>query len=158
MASYDRKFHIETPSWEKITRRTLDVADPRLLNPVETAVVPFIDGELVQHDANFKFVRALNADAPSYFVIDERGDYGVQGSRKLSVAYLGAFIADTIVFNPAGITLNSPVKLGTVNNADIGSVNRSGLIAQAGTNLIVGYAIRLPGANRGLLRFHKTLG
>lgn len=158
MASYDRKFHVVTPSWEKLTRRSLDVADPRLLNPVETSVVPFIDGELVQRDATDKFIRAANEDAPSYFIIDERGDYGVQGSRKLSVMYMGAFEADTIVFAPAGLVLHTALKVGTVNNASVGSVNRAGLVAQGGTGLILGYVTRLPAINKGLLRFHKTLG
>jgi hypothetical protein len=158
MASYDRQFEIVTPSWEKLTRRSLDVADPRILNPVETAVVPIIDGELVQRDATDKFIRGANEDAPSYFVIDERGDYGVQGSRKLSVLYMGAFEADSIVFAPAGLALHTAVKLGTVNNAASGSVNRAGLVAHGGTGLVLGYVTRLPTINGGRLRFHKTLG
>jgi hypothetical protein len=157
MANYDRKFHIHTP-WEKLWRRPLDVADRDLLTPNPAGKVPFIPGELVQLNASYQFVRGTDDTAPSYFVIDDRGDTGPQMSRKLTVVFTGTFEADTIVFDAALTTVGVALKLGTVNNADVGSVNRAGLIAQGGTDLVIGYVTRVAAANGGLLRFHKTLG
>lgn len=157
MASYDRKFELLTP-WEKVWRRPLDVADKDLLTPNPVGKVPFIPGELVQLNATYQFVRATTDTIPSYFVIDDRGDTGVQMSRKLTVIFTGSFEADTIVFADTLTTLGTALKVGTVNNAAVGSVNRAGLVAQGGTGVILGYITRVAAANGGRLRFHKTLG
>jgi hypothetical protein len=156
MANYDRKFEIVRPSLDKLTRASLELANPLLAGPTPASGVPFIPGELVTFDATYKLIRATVDTAPSYFVIDDRGDTGVQASRKLSVVMLGTFEADTIVFDTTLTTLFTPVKLGTVNNATIGGVNRSGLVDQAGSGIILGYITRVAASNGGRLRFHKT--
>jgi hypothetical protein len=156
MASFDRQFEVVRPSLDKLTRATLEVADTRLLDPNETAVVPFIDGEFVQEDAAYQWVRASVATRLSHAIIEWRGDYGVQASRKLSVLRLGSYEADTIVFDAALTTLGAAVQLGTVNNAAVGSVNRAGLIASAG-GLVIGYITRVAANNGGRLRFLQTL-
>jgi hypothetical protein len=155
MASFDRQFEVVRPSLDKLTRMSLEVADTRLLDPNETAVVPFIDGEFAQVDANYQWVRAADAARPSSAIIEWRGDYGVQAARKLSVLRCGGYEADTIVFDAALTTLGAGLGLGTVNNAAVGSVNRAGLIAVGG-NLIIGYVTRVAANNGGRLRFLQT--
>lgn len=157
MASYDRKFQVVQPSLDKLSRKPLEVADIRLLDPYNTAVVPLIQGELMQVDSTYKWARASNAAAPSFFNIEDRGDFGVQASRKLSVIMGGgAFECDTVVYNVALTTVGAAVQLGTVNNTLSGSVNRSGLIASAG-GLVIGYVMKPAATNGGLLRILQTL-
>jgi len=157
MASYDRKFEVIQPTLDRLVRKPLEVADPRLLDPTNTAVVPFIPGELVQLDSLYKWVRASAAAAPSYFTISDRGDFGVQASRKLSaIMGGGAFECDTIVYNTALVAVGAALQLGTVNNSLSGSVNRAGLVASAG-GLVLGYITRPAATNGGLLRILQTL-
>lgn len=156
MASYDRKFEIVRPSLDRLSRHPLEVADVRLLNPTATAVVPLIDGELVQTNSENKWVRAATVAAPSFFVIEDRGDYGVQASRKLAALMGPTFLADTIVYDTALNTLHAAVQLGTVNNSLSGSLARAGLVASAG-GLVIGYIMRLPATNGGRLQFIQTM-
>jgi len=156
MASYDRKFEIVRPSLDRLNRHPLEVADTRLIDPSNTVVVPLIDGELVQNNSENKWLRATTAAAPSFFVIEDRGDYGVQASRKLSALMGPTFLADTIVYDTALTTLGAAVQLGTVNNSLSGSVARAGLVASAG-GLIVGYVMRLAAVNGGRLQFIQTM-
>lgn len=157
MASYDRKFAVVQPTLDRLSRKTLEVSDTRLLDPNNVAVVPLIDGELVFVDATYKWIRATDAAKPSFFTIEDRGDYGVQASRKLSaIMGGGAFECDTIVYNTGLTTLGAGVQLGTVNNSLSGSVNRSGLIASAG-GLVIGYVMRTAATNGGLLRILQTM-
>ncbi|RLA42221.1 MAG: hypothetical protein DRQ64_00090 [Gammaproteobacteria bacterium] len=155
MASFDRQFEVVRPSLDKLTRMSLEVADGRLLDPSNTAVVPFIDGEFAQEDATYKWVRAADFARPSSAILEWRGDTGVQASRKLSVLRVGGYEADTIVFDPALTTLGAAVQVGVVNNAASGSVNRAGLIASGG-GLILGYITRVSASNGGRLRFLQT--
>lgn len=155
MASYDRQFEVVRPSLDKLTRMNLEVADTRLLDPTNTVVVPFIDGEFAQEDATYKWVRASDAARPSHAILEWRGDMGVQASRKMSVIRCGGYEADTLVFLDTLTTLGAALGLGTVNNAAIGSVNRAGLIA-AGANLPIGYITRTAATNGGRLRFLQT--
>lgn len=155
MASYDRKFEIILPTLDRLSRMPLEVADLGLLNPQSTSPVPLIDGELVTVDATFKWARATDASKPSFFSIEDRGDYGVQASRKLSAITSPGmnFWADTVVFDTALVTLGQAVMLGTVNNTLSGSVNRAGLIAHTGTNFKLGWVMRLAAVNGNRLRF-----
>lgn len=157
MASYDRKFEVVQPTLDRLVRKPLEVADVRLLDPTNTAVVPLIDGELVFMDSTYKWARASNAAHPSFFAIEDRGDTGVQASRKLSaIMGGGAFEADTIVYATALTTLGAAVQLGTVNNTLSGSVNRAGLVASAG-GLILGYVTKVAANNGSRLRILQTL-
>lgn len=158
MASYDRKFEVIQPSLDRLVRKPLEIADVRLLDPTNTAVVPLIPGELVQVTSEYKFNRASSASQPSFFSVEDRGDYGVQASRKLSaIMGGGAFECDTIVYNTGLTSVGAAVQLGTVSNTLSGSVNRSGLIASAG-GLVIGYVLRPAATNGGtLLRILQTL-
>jgi hypothetical protein len=157
MASYDRKFAVVQPSLDQLSRKPLEVADVQLLNPNSVSPVPLIDGELVFVDSTYKWARATDATKPSFFTIEDRGDYGVQASRKLSaIMGGGAFECDTIVYDTGLTTLGAGVGQGTVNNTLSGSVNRSGLVAVS-TNVLIGYITRLPANNNGLLRIIQTL-
>jgi hypothetical protein len=157
MASYDRKFEVIQPTLDRLVRKPLEVADLRLLDPTNTVVVPLIPGELVFLDSTYKWIRATDAAKPSFFSIEDRGDYGVQASRKLSaIMGGGAFECDTIVYNTAIVTVGAAVQLGTVNNSLSGTVNRAGLVASAG-GLVLGYVTRPAATNGGLLRILQTL-
>lgn len=159
MASYDRKFEVIQPTLDRLVRKTLEVEDLRLLDPTGGggAVVPLIQGELVQLTSVYKFARASSPTVPSFFSIEDRGDLGPQASRKLSVIMGGgAFEADTIVYNTGLTTLGAAVQMGTVNNALSGSLARAGLVASAG-GIVLGYVTRTASLNGGLLRILQTL-
>jgi hypothetical protein len=159
MSSFDRKFEIVLPTLDRLSRMPLEVNDLGLINPQGTSPVPLIDGELVFLSSTGKYIRATDPTVPSFFVIEDRGDYGVQASRKMS-AVIGphGFVANTLVFDPVTVTtLGQALMLGTVNNAAVGSVNRAGLVAQTGTNRRLGFVLRLPATNRNLLQFISAM-
>lgn len=157
MASYDRKFEVVQPTLDRLVRKPLEASDPLLLNPLSTSPVALIQGELVQIDGTYKWIRATDAAKPSFFSIEDRGDYGVQASRKLSaIMGGGAFECDTIVYNTALVTVGAACQFGVVNNSLSGSVNRAGLVASAG-GIILGYITRPAATNGGLLRILQTL-
>jgi hypothetical protein len=156
MATFDRKFEIIQPTLDRLMRKPLEVANLGLLNPTGTVPVPLIDGEIVQVDASYKWARGTDATKPGFFCIEDRGDYGVQASRKLSAILGPTFEADTVVFDDVGIvTLGMALMAGTVNNALSGSVARWGLIPAA-VGITLGYVTRLPAGNGGRLRFIQT--
>lgn len=156
MATFDRKFDIIQPTLDRLMRKPLEVANLGLLNPTGTSPVPLIDGEIVQMDASYKWARGTDATKPGFFCIEDRGDYGVQASRKLSAILGPTFEADTVVFDDVGIvTLGMALMAGAVNNALSGSVARWGLIP-AGVGITLGYVTRLPASNGGRLRFIQT--
>lgn len=159
MAAYDRKFEIITPSLDRVPRASVEVADAQLLNPLSTSPVALIDGELVTYDATGKLIRASSATVPAFFCIDDRGDYGVQASRKLSFCATPGqgFVANTIVFDPALNSLGAALMGGAVNAASVGSLARWGLIAHTGSNIKLGFVLKLPAINRGLLQFISAL-
>ena len=158
MASFDRKFEIILPTLDRLSRMPLEVADLGLINPQGTSPVPLIDGELVFVNSSFKWARATDAAKPSFFVIEDRGDYGVQASRKMS-AVVGptGFVANTIVFDTAIAALGQSPMLSTVNNAPVGSVNPASLVPPAGANRRLGFVLRLPATNKNLLQFMSAL-
>lgn len=153
MASFDRQFEVVRPSLDKLTRANLEVADTALLDPQSTSPLALIDGEFVQENGNYKLVRATSTTRPAYAVIDDRGDTGVQASRKLSILRVGGYEANTIVFDPTLITLGAPVMIGSVT---LGGGARAGLIAHTGVNFVIGYITRLAASNGGRLRFLQT--
>ena len=155
MASYDRKFEIVRPSLDRLNRHPLEVSDTRLLDPTNGSVVPLIDGELVQITSENKYRRASVNTEVSFFCIEDRGDYGVQASRKLSAIMGPTFLADTIVYDTALLTLGAALQMGAVNNSLSGSVARAGLVASGG-QLIIGYVMRLAATNGGRLQFIQT--
>lgn len=156
MATFDRKFEIIQPTLDRLMRKPLEVANLGLLNPQGTSPVPLIDGEIVQVDASYKWARGTDGAKPGFFCIEDRGDYGVQASRKLSAILGPTFEADTVVFDNVGITtLGQAVQAGAVNNALSGSVARWGLIPVA-AGIVIGYVMRLPASNGGRLRFLQT--
>jgi hypothetical protein len=153
MASYDRKFEVIQPTLDRLSRKTLEVDDLQLLNP--TYSLALIPGELVQLSSVYKFKRATDAAVPSFFSIEDRGDYGPQAARKLSAIMGGSFEADTIVFSTALTSVGAAVQMGTVNNALSGSVNRAGLVASSG-GIILGYVTKVASNNGGLIRVLQT--
>lgn len=153
MASYDRQFEVIMPSLDRLVRKPLEVADSGLLDPTSTSPVALIDGELVQLNTAYKWARGSTTTTPSFFTIEDRGDYGVQAARKLSVIFLGGFEADTVVFDTALTTLGAPLMSGAVNNSLSGSVARRGLIAHTSTNVVLGYVTRVASTNGNKLRF-----
>lgn len=157
MADFDRRFEIIHPTMDRLDMQDLEAADPDILKPDSTSPVALIDGELVQVDANFKYVRGTTANfaQPSFFAVEWRGDYGVQASRKLAACVAGGFWADTIVWDGA-ITLGERLEMATITNARFGGVARAGLRAFT-AGAVMGYAMRLPGSNGGRLRFVQTL-
>lgn len=154
MASYDRQFEVVAPDLSMLFRKPLEVADTALLDPTSTSPVSLIDGEFVQINASYKWARATDLTQLSYVTIEDRGDFGVQASRKLSTLFIGGYEADTIVFDAGLTTLGAPVMHG---NVTIGALTRRGLIAHTSTNLVIGYVTRTSATNGGRLRFHQTL-
>lgn len=157
MAEFDRRFEILHPTFDRLNIQNLEVADTDLLNPGSTTPVPLIDGEFVQVDANFKYVRGVTANfaQPSFATVEWRGDQGVQASRKLAAVVGSSYWADTIVWDGSP-ALGDALEMATLNNARFGSVDRAGL-RTATTGLVLGFAMRLPGSNGGRLRFVQTL-
>lgn len=154
MASFDRQFEVVAPDLSMLFRKPLEVADTRLLDPTNTAVVPLIDGEFVQVNSAYKWARASSLTQLSYAAIEDRGDYGTQASRKLSVLFIGGYEADTIAFDAALTTLGAPLMHGDLT---IGGDTRRGLVAHTSTNLVIGYVTRVAANNGGRLRFQQTL-
>lgn len=158
MASYDRKFEVTYPTLDKLSRMPLEVETPGLLNPQGTNPVPLIDGEMVFMGVTGKYIRALVNTAPCWPTIEDRGDYGVQASRKLSVL-IGppSYVANTIVFTPnVNLILGANLMLDpAVNDVTTGSVVRSGLKLWDGgaTHLRLGFIIKVPAINRNLLQY-----
>lgn len=153
MASYDRQFEVIMPSLDRLVRKPLEVADAGLLDPTGTSPVPLIDGELVQVNASYQWARGTTTTSPSHFTIEDRGDYGVQASKKLSAILAGGFEADTVVFDTAVTTLGAALMAGNVSNALSGSVTRRGLVAHTSTNVVIGYVMRPHASNNNKLRF-----
>lgn len=151
--SADRKFEVLRPDLTRLVRTSLEAGALGLINPYSNSPNALVDGELLQIVGG-KWVRGTNADVPAFFNLEDRGDVGVQGSRKLSaITGGGAFWINTVLFSPSITTEWTPLKLGSVT---IDSIARAGLVPQAGTGLIIGYAARLPGNNGGRLQVLVT--
>jgi hypothetical protein len=151
--SVDRKFEVIAPSLDRLVRKPLEVANTSLLNPNSTSPLALVDGELVQISTG-KWDRASSATAPAFFSIEDRGDYGVQASRKLSViAGGGSFWCNTVIFNSGLTTAGVAVMYGAVT---IEGLSRAGLIAHTSTNLVLGYVMKPAAINNSKLQVFVT--
>lgn len=151
--SADRKFSVDAPSLDRLVIRALEVSNPLLVSPLSTSPLCLMDGELVQMSTG-KMIRGVDATAPNFFCIDDRGDYGVQASKRLSCIMGGGnFICSTAIFN-SGLTSDSTaVMAGAVT---IDAQSRWGLIAQTGTNIVMGYVLKPAAINGGRLQVYIT--
>ena len=159
MATFDRQFEILHPTLDRLSPVNLEVADTGLLDPTSTSPVPLVDGELVQHDSNYQFVRGVTANfaQPSFFMIEWRGDFGVQASRKVAaIKGGGGFEADTLIFDSAVAALGAALEMATVTEAVFGNVARAALRTFT-SGLVLGFVTRLAATNGGRLRFIQTL-
>ena len=154
-----------------VNRRDLPIADPTLVNPLNSIVL--CDGEWVTINSNYQLVRGtadVAAPAAGYATVRcfpvfvERGRYDVQSMSQHKVTFLfgGFYEFDTRIFD-ASLTTHSgaaittvmqPLKVATVVFSGRGY---TGLIGHGGvgsdTDPIVGYVTRLPSSNGGQLRF-----
>lgn len=151
--SVDRKFEVLRPTLDRLVRASIEVGQLGLVNPINVSPVALVDGELLQMAAG-KWVRATNDALPAFFNLEDRGDIGVQATRKMSaIVGGGAFWINTPLFNPALTTEGAAVKLGSVT---IEGAPRAALIAQGGTGLIIGYVMKVAGNNGGRLQVLVT--
>lgn len=147
--SVDQKFEILRPTLDRLVRASIEVGQLGLVNPLGVAPVPLVDGELLQMVGG-KWVRATNDALPSFFNLEDRGDVGVQATRKMAaIVGGGAFWVNTVLFNAGLTTEGTPVKLGSVT---IEGVARAGLVAQGGSGLILGYVMKPAAMNGGRLQ------
>lgn len=147
--SVDRKFEILRPTWDRLVRASIEVGQLGLVNPLGVSPIPLVDGELVAMVGG-KWVRATDAAVPSFFQLEDRGDIGVQATRKMSaVVGGGGFWINTVLFNSGLTTEGAPVKLGSVT---VEGVARAGLVAHAGSGLLLGYVMKPAALNGGRLQ------
>jgi hypothetical protein len=155
MALYDRKFEILNPTLDRLIRRNWEVANPALLDPSNSLCL--IDGEFMQLDSSYKLIRSADAAKPSFALIEDRGDYGVQ-VHKRPATVIGTYIAQTLVYATAiaASPFGTKLEVGTVNKASLGGVNRAGLVLQT-AGLVVGYIMKPASADGQPLEFISTL-
>lgn len=157
MASYDRKFEITRPTLDRLVRDAGRViANAQLLDP--TYSLSIVDGEFMQLDSTGKIIRSADASKPSFACIDDRGDTGIQVTKRLTLLMGGSYQAKTRIYADAlaGAAFGTALDIGTVNSAQSGSVNRTGLVAHT-SGLIHGYVLKSPVDATGLLEFIQTL-
>lgn len=149
MALYDRQFEVVQPAdLNHIIKYALPFVSVSLVDP--ESPTRLIDGELVQINAEGKYIRATDAAAPSFFVFDTMGDPIVRTAGKFSAILGGSsFLCRTVVYDTALTSIGAGVGLGTsVNNALSGSTNRSGLVAVS-SNYRLGTIIRTATPSNG---------
>lgn len=86
----------------------------------------------------------------------ERGRTEPQILGKGSVLEAGGWEADTKIFNPAGLTIGAPLKVG---NVTVAALTKSGVLLHtmgAATEWVVGYVTRLHAYNNDYLRLHAV--
>ena len=141
-----------------IHRRSFELNDATLLDP--SGADPLVLGEWLEllPTGGGKMIRGASGAAgslvPSFPVFSERGRYETQALGKVPMLYMGAFEADTKIFDATGIvTVGQPLMV-----ADTGVGAQRGLKLHTGAGvLVVGYVTRLPTNNNGFLRFIRTL-
>lgn len=155
MALYDRKFEIVNPTLDRLIRRNFEIANPALLDPSQANSL--IDGEYMQLDSSYKLIRSADASKPSFAIIEDRGDYGVQVHKRPAVV-IGTYVAQTLVYATAiaSSPFGTALEVGTVNKASLGGVNRAGLVART-TGLVVGYIMKPASADGQPLEYISTL-
>lgn len=157
MASYDRKFEILRPTLDRLVRDSGRlVANTQLLDP--TYSLSIVDGEFMQLDSTGKIIRSADASKPSFACIDDRGDTGIQVTKRLTLLMGGTYQAQTRIYADAlaAAAFGTALDIGTVNSALSGSVNRTGLVAHT-SGLVHGYVLKAPATTAGLLEFISTL-
>lgn len=110
----------------------------------------------MEHDATTpsKVIRA-GGDKLSWAVFAERGRSDVQAIGKVPLLYMGPFEADTLIMDDTALGHGDPLM---VTDVTISALTKSGLKKHGGgTELIVGYVLRLPSQNGNKLRFMWTL-
>jgi hypothetical protein len=151
--SVDRKFEVLRPTLDRLVRTSMEVGQLGLINPVSVSPLPLVDGELVQIVGG-KLVRATDAAQPSFFWIEDRGDAGIQATRKGAIICGGGgFWVNTPLFHASLTTEGAPVKLGAVT---IEGASRAGLVAHGGTGLLLGYVMKPAALNGGRLQVLVT--
>jgi hypothetical protein len=135
--------------FQTIQRRPFELASPGILDPTDSN--PLLDGEFLEIDGSYKMARgsANPATAPSFAYFAERGRYEVQAIQKGPFLFLGAYEADTLIFDGTTLAVGSKLEVG---NVTIGGLVKRGL-KLATTGLVVGYVTRLSAANKNFLRF-----
>ena len=137
--------------FQTIQRRPFELGDPTILKPNDAN--PLVDGEFLELNGSYKMIRGTGtAAAPSFAVFAERGRYETQAIGKVPMLYLGAYEADTLIFDGTALLQNSALEVGDVL---IGTATKRGL-KLATTGLVVGYVTRLPGVNKNKLRFVRA--
>lgn len=151
--SADRKFEVLRPTLDRLVRSSQEVGNLGLTNPIGSSPVPLVDGELVQMVGG-KWVRATDATKPSFFWLEDRGDAGVQASRKgAAIVGGGNFWINTVLFDTALTTEGTAVKFGSVT---VEGIARAGLVAQGGSGIITGYVMKPAAVNGGRLQILVT--
>jgi hypothetical protein len=146
-------FRLHSPV-ERLERRDFPVADRTILNP--NGSNPLLDGEFMELDATTptKVVRA-GGDKLSWAVFAERGRSDTQAIGKVPLLYMGPYEADTLIMDATALAHGDPLM---VTDVTIDTLTKSGLKKHGGgTELVVGYVLRLPSQNGSKLRFMWTL-
>lgn len=146
-------FRLHSPV-EKVERRDFPVADRSILNP--NGANPLLDGEFMEHDATTptKVIRGAGLKL-SFAVFAERGRSDTQSIGKVPLLYMGAYEADTLIMDDTALAHGDPLM---VNDVTIATLTKSGLKKHGGgSELTVGYVLRLPSQNGQKLRFMWTL-
>lgn len=137
---------------QTITRRDFTVADRDLLVPSNSN--PLTMGEWLQLDANYEVIRG-DGTVPAFAMFVETGRSDIQAIGKVTTLFLGAYEAETLIFNSgAAPALGAALEVATVT---YDSKSKSGLQTQA-TGLTVGYVTRTAASNGGYLRFIQIQG
>lgn len=154
-------FRLVEPYME-LHRRVFEVASglQASLDPYDTN--PVSDGEWLSLDSSYNLARAADSHGTitvqSFPVLDLKGQYDVQASKRLTVAMGGFFEADTRICTTTSIVLGSPLVVADVS-PDAGT--NKGLIllpanggGTAVVGWIVGYCTKAPAD--GWIRFARV--
>ena len=148
-----------TTEFIDIKRRGFELADPTILEPA--GANPLLEGEFLELDANYKMVRNTGDGLlPAFACVSESGRYETQAIQKSAFLFLGAYEAETKVFDASlEATITTAGQALMVNDVTIGALTRRGLTAlpgsPAGTEFTIGYVTKLPANNNGWLRFAR---
>jgi hypothetical protein len=137
---------------ERVWRKDMPLNDRTLLQPSNAN--PLIEGEFVEWNAQKKAIRA-SGDNLAFAVWAELGRTDTQPIGKVPVLYMGGYEADTLIFDSTAMADGDPLM---VDDVTITSLTKSGLKKHGGgSELVIGYIIRLPANNGSKLRFMQTL-
>lgn len=144
-------FRLTSPV-ERLERRDLPLNDRTLLNPNNAN--PLLDGEWLEWNNSNKAIRS-GGNKLTWVLFAERGRTDTQAIGKAPVLYEGSYEADTLIFDGTGLVGGDALM---ITDVTIDSLTKSGLKKHGGgSELIVGYLIRLPATNGSKLRFMQTL-